>query len=102
MAIIQIDSDILKDLCMDRVNEFYAARAYPESFWKAVLDDLDQIGWLDPQYNSPSYIVDNIAVNGEYHTLEECYDNGILKEGEEPNPDWNKYGDYYCTGNTGL
>lgn len=102
MAIIQIDSGILEDLCMERAKEFYAARDYPESFWKAIIGHLDDTGWLDPQYNCPTYIVDNIAVNGEYYTLEECYEKGILKEGEEPNPDWPKYGDYYCTGNSGL
>jgi hypothetical protein len=72
---VMIDDDLFIDMCMTRVDDFPPAEAYPESFWKAALERLRETGWLDENKNTPSYIVDNIAVNGEIKTLEEIRDN---------------------------
>ena len=70
MAVV-IDDDVFIDMLWDRVNEF-CPDSYSEEFWNAVFDYLKDTGWLsDPAHNSPSYIVDNIYVNGEVKTLEE-------------------------------
>lgn len=100
---VMIDDDIFIDLLWNRAREFSPAEGYSDEFWSAMFDFLKETGWLsDPCHNNPMYIVDNIAVNGEFYTLEECYENGILEDGCEPNPDWMQFGDYYCTGHIGL
>lgn len=74
MAVI-IDDDVFIDMLWNRVDEF-CPDSYSEEFWNAVFDYLKDTGWLpDPAHNSPSYIVDNIYVNGNIKTLEEIREN---------------------------
>lgn len=96
---VQISNDVFIDMLWRRVSEFYAANSYPKSFWKAIFEYLSECGFLDdPSKNNPLYIVDNIAVNGCFKTVED-----LESEGMEINPDWLKFGDYYCIdGQMGL
>lgn len=68
---VTIDDDVFIDMLWERVNTF-CPDSYSKEFWDAVFDYLKETGWLpNPAHNSPSYIVDNIYVNGEVKTLEE-------------------------------
>lgn len=72
---VTIDDDAFIDMLWDRVDEFCPG-SYSEEFWDAVFDYLKDTGWLqNPAHNLPSYIVDNIYVNGEVKTLEEIRSN---------------------------
>ena len=72
---VMIDDDVFIDMLWERVNTF-CSNSYSEEFWDAVFDYLKDTGWLsDSAHNSPSYIVDNIYVNGEVKTLEEIREN---------------------------
>lgn len=73
---VEIDSDVFIDMLWDRVGEFKPARAFDDDFWTDCFAFLEEIGFMsDPQYNSPSYIVDNIAINGDICEYDECKDN---------------------------
>ena len=73
---VEIDSDVFIDLLWDRVDEFPSARGYSKKFWEQCFEYLEEVGFMgDPQYNSPSYIIDNIAINGEILDFDECKDN---------------------------
>lgn len=96
---VQMDDDQFISLCWDRINEFPPAKSYPDSFWTAIFNYLKELEWLSPQYNYPSYIVDNIAVNGDFISKE---DFEAENPGKGVDPEWNKFGDYYCRGNMGL
>lgn len=68
---VMIDDDVFIDMLWSRVDTF-CPDSYSEEFWNAAFDYLKDTGWLsDPVLNSPSYIVDNIYINGEIKTLEE-------------------------------
>ena len=69
---VKVDEDAFIDMCWQRVNDFRPAESYDEEFWTECFDFLSEIGWLDSQYNNPSYIVDNIAVNGDICHKDEC------------------------------
>ncbi len=69
---VEIDEDVFIDLLWQRVNDFRPAEAYDEDFWTEVFDYLSESGWLKSQYNNPSYIVDNIAVNGDICAIDDC------------------------------
>lgn len=72
---VMIDDDVFIDMLWERVNTF-CPDSYSEEFWDAVFDYLKETGWLpNPAHNSPSYIVDNIYVNGEVKTMEEIREN---------------------------
>ena len=72
MVTIEMDDEEFKDLLWDRVNTFPPAQnCYPDWVWDYLFDDLEDMGWLKPEYNSPMYIVDNLAVNGEIKPYEE-------------------------------
>lgn len=102
---VTIDDDLFIDMCMMRVDNFSPAEKFPESFWKEALERLRDAGWLDENKNTPSYIIDNIAVNGEIKTLEEIrneydipnMDSMSDEELEEhlTNDEWEKVDDYF-------
>ena len=72
---VTIDDDVFIDMLWERVNTF-CLDSYSEEFWDAVFDYLKDTGWLsNSAHNSPSYIVDNIYVNGEVKTMEEIREN---------------------------
>ena len=73
---VKVDEDAFIDMCWQRVNDFRPAESYDEEFWTECFDFLSETGWLkDPWDNTPSYIVDNIAVNGDICLKDECVDN---------------------------
>ena len=72
---VEIDSDIFIDMLWDRVNEMDSYDSYSEKFWKECFEYLDEIGFLKPKFNKPSYIVDNIMINAEITPKDECADN---------------------------
>ena len=85
---VEIDSDIFKEMLLERADSLPYASAYPEEFWTETVDYLEEIGFMsDPQYNDPKYIIDNIAVNGEivrvddasseYHEIDDEYDGDV-------------------------
>ena len=61
---VKIREDDFIDLLWERVSNS-SFNGYDDDFWDVTFDWLSQAGWLEPQYNYPSYIVDNIAVNGD-------------------------------------
>ena len=71
--------DLLLQVCLvhheGRPDIFKVGRKYSEDFWTEVFDYLSEIGWLDSDYNNPSYIVDNIGINGEIWEKDECIKN---------------------------
>lgn len=72
---VTIDDDVFIDMLWDRVDTFCPG-SYSEEFWNVAFDYLKDIGWLsNPSLNTPSYIVDNIYINGEIKTLEEIREN---------------------------
>ena len=80
MVTMEIDDDTFKDMLWERVQNFYPAQnCYPDWVWDALFDDLESWGWLKPEYNYPSYIVDNLAVNGEIKPYEEVETDYDLK-----------------------
>lgn len=57
----------------DRVAHFSPAWAYSRRFWEHVLTAIAYSGGLEePLLNDPEYIVDNIAINGQIHELDEA------------------------------
>jgi len=72
---VEIDEDVFIDLLWERVNETRWGSNYSEDFWTECFNYLSEIGWLDSDYNNPSYIVDNIGVNGDICAVEDCADN---------------------------
>lgn len=72
---VTIDDDAFIDMLWDRVDEFCPG-SYSDEFWDAAFDYLKEVGWLsNPILNKPSYIVDNIYINGNIKTLEEIREN---------------------------
>ena len=72
---VEIDEDIFIELLWDRVNEFKYAQAFDEEFWTEAFERLSDMGWFKPNYNNPSYIVDNISINGSIFHKDDCRDN---------------------------
>ena len=74
---VEISEDEFIDMLWERVNDFaYSVTDYyNDPLYEACFEYLSEIGWLDPQYNSPKYIVDNIAVNGEICMKEDLPSN---------------------------
>lgn len=73
---VEIDEDVFIELLWERVNETKWGSKYSEDFWTECFDYLSEIGWMkDPRNNNPSFIVDNIGVNGEICKKDECADN---------------------------
>lgn len=73
--VVKINEDIFIDMLWDRVDEFPSARGYSKQFWEECFEYLSDIGWLGADYNTPMYIIDNIAINGEILDFDECKDN---------------------------
>ena len=85
---VEIDKDLFIDMLWERINSSEFGEYYPETFWQEVIDYLSDIGFLSPEQNHPSYIIDNIAVNGEIfdiseESLKEHLNNKELKEFKE-------------------
>ena len=77
MVTMEIDDDTFKDMLWERVQNYGYDKYYPESVWNGLFDWLEEVGWLKPEYNYPSYIVDNLAINAEicpYDEVAERYD----------------------------
>lgn len=73
---VKIDEDVFIDMLWERVNETRWGSKYSEDFWTECFDYLSEIGWMgDPFDNSPSFIVDNIGINGEIWEKDECIKN---------------------------
>lgn len=73
---VKVDEDVFIDMIWDRINNTKWGDTYSEEFWTEVIDYLSDGDWFgDSQYNNPSYIVDNIAINGEICEIDECADN---------------------------
>lgn len=66
--LVQITSSALWDACAERAAKM---SSYPSDFWDEVLDYFSTIGWFEPEKNAPSYIVDNIEINGEILEIED-------------------------------
>lgn len=83
METVTIDADCFIEMLWNRVREFYPARGYDNDFWTECFEYLKEVGFLrdDIQHNTPSYIVDNIAINGAIYPIDECAEN--YKEIEE-------------------
>lgn len=80
MVTMEIDDDVFKDMLWERVQSFYPAQnCYPDWVWDALFDDLESWGWLKPEYNYPSYIVDNLAINGDIRSYEDAENDYDLK-----------------------
>ena len=66
-GIVEISEDDFIDMLWERVGK--ARNVYNDYFddevWEECFNYLSEIGWLDPQHNTPSYIVDNLAINSE-------------------------------------
>jgi hypothetical protein len=75
---VTIDDDLFIKMLWDRVNEF-CPDAFTEDFWNGVFEYLKEGDWLQPGYNDPMYIVDNIYVNGEITPVDEVADNYDLE-----------------------
>lgn len=86
---VEVASDHFLEWCLERTQEWPANQSgLSEEFWKEALEFFADIGWMsDPWDNDPSYIVDNIAVNGEIidleEDLEEHFNEKELKEIKE-------------------
>lgn len=72
---VEVDEDVFIDLIWNRIDNTKWGDNYSEDFWTEVIEYLSEIGWMDSRYNNPSYIVDNIAINGEICKIDECADN---------------------------
>jgi len=75
---ITIDEDLFIDMLWDRVNEVQNTMKwcnYSDAFWEDTFDYLSSTGWLKSDKNTPSYIIDNIAINGEIVDFDEVKDN---------------------------
>lgn len=72
---VEINEDSFIGMLWDRVDEFPSARVYSKKFWEECFEYLSDIGWLKVEYNTPMYIIDNIAINGEILDFDECKDN---------------------------
>lgn len=73
---VKVDEDAFIEMCWERVNDFRPAQAYDDDFWAEVFAYLQDISWFkDVSKNLPSYIVDNVAVNGDICKKDECIDN---------------------------
>lgn len=64
------DFEILLEERREQWNDS-GCREVPECIWSYIMGMLEETGGLDPEYNTPSYIVDNIVVNGSWETFEE-------------------------------
>lgn len=76
---VQIEDETFKEMLWDRVKEF-CPDSFTDIFWNEAFDYLEECGWLEPEYNKPNYIVDNIYVNGEIRTEEELREDGLVLE----------------------
>ena len=72
MMTINIDKGTYKDWLFKRTKEFYPCDSYSEDFWNEIIDYIVDNGLISPNNADPMYIIDNIAVNGEIHTKDEC------------------------------
>lgn len=73
---VEIDVDVFIELLWERVNDTKWGNKYSEDFWTECFDYLSEIGWMnDPYDNNPSFIVDNIGINGEICEKDECIKN---------------------------
>ena len=73
---VEIEADVFVDMCMERVAELGRVAEFEGNFWADCMEYLSEIGWMkDPWDNNPSFIVDNIGVNGEICKKDECADN---------------------------
>lgn len=107
---VELTDETFKEMCLERVDTF-ANGSYSSEFWDEALDRLAENGWLEPEYNRPSYIVDNIYVNGEIRTADEMrsendfgFDENTTDEEIEAKAEeegWDKCAEYYII-NWGL
>lgn len=98
---VEISEDDFIDMLWERVRNDYNDY-YEDEVWESCFDELSASGWLDPQHNTPSYIVDNIAVNGEIVAKEDL-PSEYGKSFEEMNDDEYYFAtDNYVVFNMGL
>ena len=72
MVTMEVDDGTFRDMLWERIGQFPPSQnCYPDWVWDALFDDLEDMGWLKPEYNYPSYIIDNLAVNGEIKPISE-------------------------------
>ena len=96
MVTMKVDDDTFKDMLWERAQQWGYDEYYPESVWWGIFDYLEEVGWLKPEYNTPSYIVDNIAINGEikpYNEIESDYNLDGMSVDE-----WIEDNGYYVVG----
>ena len=96
MVTMKVDDDTFKDMLWERVQNYGYDKYYPESVWWGIFDNLEVMGWLKPEYNTPSYIVDNIAINGEIKPYDEIESNYNL-DGMSVD-EWIEDNGYYVVG----
>lgn len=71
MVKVEIDVEDYIGMLENRRNEFYVKA--PDCIMEYYYEILRDGCIPDPQHADPSYIVDNIAVNGDYPLIRECY-----------------------------
>lgn len=81
---VEIETTAFIDLLWDRVDEMRNYDSFTEKFWKECFEYLEDIGFFNPKFNAPKYIIDNIMINGEICHKDDCADNY-----DEINEDYN-------------
>lgn len=85
---VEVEEDVLINMCWDRIENFKQAESFEDDFWNGIFDLLSDGGWLKPQYNDPSYIVDNIVYNGDIKHIEDDADD-LRKYNSEIDSEYN-------------
>lgn len=68
---VEIDEDVFIDMIWERINNTDFGQKYSDEFWEEIISWFEGSDWFGPDDNSPSYFVDNIAVNGQIYTFED-------------------------------
>lgn len=90
--IVKILEDDFIDMLWERIELRDYSNRFPDEFWEGVIDFLvDTDYFIDnkPEYNTPSYIIDNISINGSIYNYEDFlkqygkYDDELLNMTED-------------------
>jgi hypothetical protein len=73
---VEIDMDDYLDMLVDRRHEVEPRGwTVPDAVWDYAMETIEECG-VSPEHSSPSYVVDNLAVNGDYGEVSNY--NGLL------------------------
>ena len=73
MKTIEIDVETYIDMLVDRYNfvtEKFNWTEMPDCLWNWFIDSIRDCG-VNPKYSSPSYVVDNAIVNGDWGSFDD-------------------------------